>query len=509
MQRKNLRLLIRTDASQVIGVGHLMRCLALAEGWRARGGLVTFLAACQLETLNARLIKSGFELEHLKAEPGSLADLDLTRKTAARIGADWIVLDGYHFSADYQRLVRDGDIRVFVIDDYSHADHYTADIILNQNLHATEAIYNAREPHTKLLLGTRYTLLRSEFQEWIGWSREVRTPARKILVTLGGSDTRRETRLVLDALKQVDLPNLEADVVVGSGQSPQPGEISQILDGFDGSIRFHENVNNMPELMANADIAVAAGGTTTWERALLGLPTLVGVLAANQVELAEDSERTGIGKNLGSFHALTASSLATEIRRLMLDTSARQQMASQGPEIVDGRGVDRVLLKMDASLLQTRPVEAKDCRTIWEWANEPLTRAASFSSDAIPWEKHVAWFTARLNHPACLFLIATDSQEQPIGQVRFDIDGSNAMISVAMDIRVRGLGYGQELIRIGIQKLFRDFPVTHVNAFIRTDNRVSQATFFKAGFVSLGTTQVQGQAAFHLVFQKGQAWVPK
>jgi len=193
----------------------------------------------------------------------------------------------------------------------------------------------------------------------------------------------------------------------------------------------------------------------------------------------------------------------------MLDTSAQQQMASRGPEIVDGRGVDRVLLKMDASSLQTRPVEAKDCRQIWEWANEPLTRAASFSSDAIPWEKHIAWFTARLNHPACLFLIATDSQEKPIGQVRFDIDGSNAMISVALDIRFRGLGYGQELIRIGIQKLFRDFSVTQVNAFIRTDNRVSQATFFKAGFVSLGTTQVQGQAAFNLVFQKGQAWVPK
>ena len=178
-------------------------------------------------------------------------------------------------------------------------------------------------------------------------------------------------------------------------------------------------------------------------------------------------------------------------------------MASRGPEIVDGRGVDRVLLKMNASSLQTRPVEAQDCRQVWEWANEPLTRAASFSSDAIPWEHHVAWFTARLNNPACVFLFATDSQEQPIGQVRFDIVGSNALMSVSVDARFRGLGYGPELVRIGTQKLFGESSVTRVNAFIRTDNMASQVMCFKAGFVELGTTQVQGQDAYHLVFEKG------
>lgn len=504
MQRTKPGLLIRADASEVIGVGHLMRCLALAEEWRARGGLVTFLTACKLEALNARLITSGFDLEQLHALPGSLADIDLTRKTAERIGAGWLVLDGYHFSAEYQRLVRGEGTRILAIDDFGHADHYTADLILNQNLHASAELYQTKAPHTRLLLGTRYTLLRSEFRKWIGWQREIRTPAQRILVTMGGSDTRRETRMVLDALKQVDLPALEVDVVVGSGQSPQSGEFGQIVESFRGSIQFHENVSNMPELMANADIAVAAGGTTTWERALLGLPSLVGILAPNQMELAEYSERMGIGKNLGPFHSLTAPALAREIRLLMLDTAARQRMASRGPEIVDGRGVDRVILKLDASSLHTRPVEAEDCRQIWEWANEPLTRAVSFSSDVIPWEKHVAWFTARLNNPACMFLIATDSNAQPIGQVRFDIDGSTAVISMSLDPRFRGLGYGPELIRIGIQKLFCNSSVTQVNALIRTDNIASQAMCFKTGFLSLGKTQVQGQEAYHLLFQKGQ-----
>jgi RimJ/RimL family protein N-acetyltransferase len=355
---------------------------------------------------------------------------------------------------------------VLVVDDFGHAGHYAADLVLNQNLHAAAALYRDRASDTRLLLGTRFALLRREFRAWHGGKREVPELARKVLVTLGGSDPDGVTLTAIEALDRIRWPGLEVVVLLGGGTS-RLAELEAAAGRAAGTIRLRRNVTDMPELMAWADVAVAAGGTTTWERALLGLPSLVVVLAENQKDLAEASERVGIGWNLGPHQGLSASTLAGALRRLLADASARA-----------------------------------DCRLIWEWANEPATRAASFSEEPIPWEQHRGWFAARLDDTGCLFFIALDAAGEPVGQVRLDIDGDVAVISIGLASGFHGLGYGPEVIRRAVRELLASRPVARIDAFIRAENTASYRAFLKAGFADEEATAVRGHSARRLAFHK-------
>src|SRR5262249_4647678 len=155
-----------------------------------------------------------------------------------------------------------------------------------------------------------------EFWKWRGWKRHVPGVAGKMLVTLGGSDPHGVTLKAMEALGRVRLPGVEAVGVVGAGNSRRAGVGAAAPPG-EGAVRLRSDVTDMPELMAWADVAVAAGGTTTWERALLGLPSLIVVLAENQEELAEAAARAGLGWNLGRYEALEVSALADALGRLL------------------------------------------------------------------------------------------------------------------------------------------------------------------------------------------------
>src|SRR5262245_49913761 len=185
MESRSRRLLIRADASPEIGTGHVMRCLALAQAWHERGGEAILVTARSIDSLKPRLDEEGLPVRRLDDESGSLGDARATARLAREIGADWAVLDGYHFTAEYQRVLKAAAVRVLVIDDYGHAEHYWADAILNQNLHARESLYPSRKSDIRLLLGPRYTLLRREFWKWRGWKRTHPREATKVLVTFG------------------------------------------------------------------------------------------------------------------------------------------------------------------------------------------------------------------------------------------------------------------------------------------------------------------------------------
>jgi UDP-2,4-diacetamido-2,4,6-trideoxy-beta-L-altropyranose hydrolase len=413
-----------------------------------------------------------------------------------------VVLDGYRFLGRYQQAIKQAGFRLLAIDDYGHAEHYWADLVLNQNLNAEENLYRQREPNTHLLLGTGFALLRREFGKWREWKREIQQLGRKVLVTLGGSDPDNVTGVVIEALAQVAVDGLEAIVVVGAS-NPHRAKLEAALAGGGAAIELRSSVTDMPALMAWADVAVAAGGTTSWERALMGLPSLVIVLADNQREVAEASERAGIGWNLGRHQQLSAQAIALSLQRLLQDGPTRALMAQRGSELVDGRGAERVVRKLRDGDLCLRPAAPEDCRLIWEWANEPAVRAASFSPEAIPWGVHQEWFAARLNDPNCALFVALNKACVPIGQVRCDVKGDGvAVLSISLDPRFRGKGHGPQLIRKAAEELFGRGSVATIQAFIRHGNAASQKAFEKAGFRKLEETIIRGYAASLLVLRK-------
>ncbi|HEY9619567.1 MAG TPA: UDP-2,4-diacetamido-2,4,6-trideoxy-beta-L-altropyranose hydrolase [Crinalium sp.] len=343
-----MSILIRADASVTIGTGHVMRCLALAQGLRSAGHRPVVVAAHLSPALLNHLQTLDIELIQFGHTPGCLDDAQAIIQIAHRHQASWIVVDGYHFGADYQRWIKAGGLSLLFFDDYQHASHYYADLVLNQNIYACSELYKHRESYTQLLLGTRYALLRPEFLQWQGWQRQLNAPARKVLVTMGGSDPDNVTLKILQAIQHVKA-ELETIAVIG-GSNPHWESLQPVVQSSQGSIHLKQNVANMPELMAWADVAIAAGGTTSWELAFMGLPTLMLILAENQRAVAEKLDAMGVVINLGWHRDVMTEAIAEVLTNLVSNqpqwATKRVEMTQHSQTLVDGKGVERVLQQL-------------------------------------------------------------------------------------------------------------------------------------------------------------------
>jgi spore coat polysaccharide biosynthesis predicted glycosyltransferase SpsG len=260
-------------------------------------------------------------------------------------GAAWVVVDGYHFGSGYHRRFTEGGRRVLVIDDTAHLEYYRADLVLNQNICAREELYPHRDESTRVLVGASYALLRREFLGWRSWARETSETARHVMVTLGGGDTDDVTDKVFEALGHEAFAGLEVNVLIGpagrsrAGKPPEGG-------GPAARLRVIRAATNMPELMAWADVAVSAGGSTCWELAFMGLPALLIVTAENQRENVAGLDAAGVGLSLGLSGALSASAVAAGLGTMMADVGLRRAMCAAGRGLVDGMGARRVVEAM-------------------------------------------------------------------------------------------------------------------------------------------------------------------
>ncbi len=495
-------LLIRADGSALMGTGHVMRCLALAQGWQRTGGRVVFAQAESTSALEQRLRSDGIEVVRLDAIRGSFEDAAQTAELAKERRAS-IVADGYCFGTAWQREIKNSGLWLLLWDDYGQAEHYYADLILNQNLHASPQMYSRREAYTRLILGTRYAQLRREFLEWSNLRRDISAVARKVLVTLGGSDPDNATAKVMQALGR--LREAEAVVVVGGSNRNLASLQCAVMSDQSSPIRLLVDAPNMPKLMAWADVAVSAGGSTAWELAFMGLPSLVIVLSKDQVDIAAALDREGVSVNLGEHRQLSVERLAATLESVLADLPLREQMNRRGRQLVDGLGNCRVTTHLRAISLTLRRATAQDCRLVWEWANDPEVRAASFSSDPIPWESHMRWYSAKLRDRNCLLFVVADENGNPLGQIRFEMTGLEGVVSLSLAPHARGKGLGPALIVRGTEQFFAQSNAHIAHAYIKTDNPVSVTAFEKANFKDAGTTDISGHQARHFVLHREAA----
>lgn len=333
-------LLIRCDASIAIGTGHLMRCLALAQAWKEAAGHAVFAMAETTPAIEERIRAEQMDVVRLTESPGSSEDADVTARWARQSAANWVVVDGYVFGPEYQVHLKRAGLKVLLVDDIALAGRYSADLVLNQNAHASEALYPNREASTRLLLGPRFTMLRREFGAWGGWKRKITPVARRVLVTLGGSDPDNITARVASAI--MSEPELEGIVVVG-GSNPHMPKLRELMEENGPTVRLVENVGNMPELMAWADVAVSGAGTTTWEMCFMGLPALLIVLADNQEPVARHLAEQGMVVNLGRGATVTGKVIVDGLRSVISSRDRRQAMSERARSLLDGGGAERVV----------------------------------------------------------------------------------------------------------------------------------------------------------------------
>jgi UDP-2,4-diacetamido-2,4,6-trideoxy-beta-L-altropyranose hydrolase len=515
------KLVIRADAAPDIGTGHVMRMLALAQAWQDRfeeqvvddhGPLVQFICALLPEAFEERLLLEGCEVVRISVTPGSADDVTQTLAAAKAVmknpkpgaSAPWMVVDGYHFDLAYQRAIRADNFKLLVVDDYNHLPEYECDILLNQNIGADKYEYRVNSDAQKLL-GPRYALLRREFREALGRISgkpgegcDVPENAKHILVTMGGADLHNVSLKVIEALNQSEIEGLEVKIVVGASNKHRADLQNAIQSpGFlNTKMRVIQSAD-MSSLMQWADMAITAAGSTCWELMAMGVPMVTVVLAENQEQVGHLLDQYDIAINLGWYHAWSKTECADMVKDLTCHHTLRARMVEMGRNLVDCEGARRVAMALENSVLSLRPATINDARKIWEWTNDPETRSASFSSDLIAWETHLAWMHDVLSDFRVRIYLAEVCGEA-VGVVRFEAaDNESNFISLALAPCARGRGLGSKLVEKGAEMIARETGRYSIHAYVKPANRRSCRIFDRAGFKALPDTTVKGQPAKH------------
>jgi UDP-2,4-diacetamido-2,4,6-trideoxy-beta-L-altropyranose hydrolase len=333
-------LLVRADASPAIGAGHVMRCFALAQQWRVDGGRATFASCALPEAIESRLREQGFDVARIDGEPGSPADAAATLELVGQRDAT-VVIDGYRFSAAFQDAIYRRVGATLVVDDFGQIGSYRANLILDQNLGATENAYLDRPHGCRLLMGPKYIMLRREFLDAGGREPTVNRTVRSILVTTGGADIGGLAARILEALEQVP-GRFEITVVIGGAA---PGNETRDPPDANGRHRVRTVVNatDMSTLMGTSDVVISAAGSTAWELAHLGIPAVLGVVADNQEEAAAAVARCGAAVVFDGRPGSAIDDIRRAVSTVIDDHSRRVVMSETARRLVDGHGVRRVV----------------------------------------------------------------------------------------------------------------------------------------------------------------------
>lgn len=473
-----------------------MRCLTLANVLRLRGAHVRFISRHLPEYLHTMLVEQGHEVALIGAR-GANAKLDELAHASwlgvsqqqdaadsiqALTGAswDWVVVDHYALDFRWESGVRHISKNILAIDDIADRRH-DCDILLDQNLYTNMDVrYSGKVPaHCRLLLGPRHALLREEFSRL---HREMQPRAgavRRIIVFFGGVDAENYTGRAIAALSELDLSVIQVDVVIGA---QHPYRVHIETECAKWGYACYVQTPRMAELLAAADLAIGAGGTATWERCCLGVPSLLFCTANNQEQQLADAADAGlvyVPDLSGDLHQ----SIKNHVTALLENGHIRKLLSSNGMRMVNGRGAQEVAAAMGCASIELRAANIGDAEKLFAWRNHPSIRKMSRSDREIGWEEHRTWLTDVFGDPRKMLLIGEQSGS-PIGVIRFDVCGEGeAEVSIYLTPEKQASGLGSSLLYEAEHWLDEHHPeITAVRAHVMGWNERSHRLFKAAGY---------------------------
>lgn len=351
-----MKIAFRTDASSQIGTGHFMRCLTLAEELKKQRAKVRFISRNLPANLSDMLKQKGLEYVPLGADAKQVPidelahsswlgtsqsqDAKATVQALADCLCDWLVVDHYALDERWESVVRVSCKKLMVIDDLADRQH-DCDVLLDQNYYANmQTRYIGKVPSLcQLLLGPSYALLRDEFRKLHEQIKPRTGEVKRILVFFGGVDADNYTSLAIEALAEMNIAQ-HIDVVIGA-QHPYRDQIKNacITHGY----VCHVQTTRMAELMAEADLAVGAGGSASWERCAMGLPSLIIELAGNQSKSAIDLDSASVLINMGDARLIMKADLINEIGKLLIDEHLRTKLSNASLKLMSSQKHNELL----------------------------------------------------------------------------------------------------------------------------------------------------------------------
>lgn len=324
--KEKRKIAIRVDASEQIGSGHLMRCLTLADSIKDRAE-IHFITRKLKGALPELIAEKGYAIHELQSEApeealqGYEKWLTVKRSTDAKQSravlrelktVEWLIVDHYALDESWEKDMRPYASKIFVIDDLANRRH-DCDILLDQNYYKdrNERYKGLVPKQCQLWLGPAHAILRPEFYEERKRLRQRDGTIRRILIFFGGSDASNETSKAMRAVEMLGRSDLQVDVVVGKS-NPHRMKIEEDCKKH-ANWQYHCQIDYMARLMNKADLAIGAGGTTTWERCCMGLPAIVVSVAENQEQIAKDSAEYGCIVYLGKSEFVTIKNIEIQL----------------------------------------------------------------------------------------------------------------------------------------------------------------------------------------------------
>jgi len=313
----NKKLLVRVDANSSIGSGHVMRCIAFAQQWQLLGGTVHFVMCLDAGELFKRVEKEGVYVHKTQQPASGINDIQTTLSIGKNIKADWIVLDGYHFTTQFQQEIKRANFKLIIIDDNSEHEHYYSDIVLNPNIYGVRHFYpyGKIEPYTQLLFGPQFVMLRKEFKNYAGRQKETITKRSNILITMGGGDHDNATLFVLKAINSLKCDDLNITLIIGPN-NPNLESLRSYSQKMSSKLRLLYNVENMPALLDWAHLVISATGSSCYEFNFMRVPFINIIIAENQVNLAKKAHLLG-GNSIGWHNNITIDKLKESILSIL------------------------------------------------------------------------------------------------------------------------------------------------------------------------------------------------
>ncbi|KZL05208.1 UDP-2,4-diacetamido-2,4,6-trideoxy-beta-L-altropyranose hydrolase [Pseudovibrio sp. Ad26] len=353
-----MKIAFRADASAEIGTGHIMRCITLADAFKGTGGQCYFICRSIPQSLQDVIKSKGHSFFQLPHGPPFIAREDdvahaswlgvnwevdalHTAAVISGIEPDWIVLDHYALDHRWEKQVRGPQCKLIVIDDLFDRPHI-ADILLDQNLGRSRENYKDLVPRDcQVLAGPEFALLRPEFEKMraISIERRKKPKLEKLLITMGGADKDNVSGWLIDFFEEAtDLGLLSVTVVLGASaahaDSVKMKASTSVID-----VHVLQNVNNMAELMKDTDLCIGAAGSTSWERACLGVPSIIFSLADNQKQIAVDLDKHKIAKQAQLWDAASLLEIVKHLRKAKNLT----RLGINAAKLVDGLGAQKVV----------------------------------------------------------------------------------------------------------------------------------------------------------------------
>ncbi|MBK7666186.1 MAG: UDP-2,4-diacetamido-2,4,6-trideoxy-beta-L-altropyranose hydrolase [Sphingobacteriaceae bacterium] len=471
MQKPNIA--IRADGNAKIGLGHIHRTLALASYLKDFFEIKYY--SVKADELVCGLVKSsGFILVNLKDSEEFISEISKT---------DIVVLDGYSFKTDYQKALKTNGNKVIAIDDLNEWEN-VADVVINHGYSGKEYKLSS---NSKLYAGLEYAIIKSEI---LGASKsQEKKSTNKVLVCIGGTDPEGYSEKIVTSLlketeKQISILTYPLNSAFKS--------LEKLASQNEGRLKlFHSlDTTDLMKLIQSNDIAILQPSNIALEAAALGIHISLIQTAENQKYILGNLVNNSCAVKLDADH------IGKDINSITLE-HINEQIKKQS-KLLDGKSPARILDVVNSLLLECRKVKESDIKLIYDWNNDPVTRANSHNKAKIEFANHEKWFAGRLKDEQLDFLIFSYNTI-PCGSVRILREETENVIGIAIAPEFRGKKLAGLILNMAADYFYERHGNKEITAYIKKQNVASIMSFEKAGYKITNEGEYCGDAGYRLI----------